>query len=251
MSNVEVLIVDDERHMTEYLKYLVPWSEYGFTKVKTENKGLKVKEQLLVDPPNLMLVDIRMPEITGLELAELVNINKIATKIIIVSGFSEFDYAHKALRSGVIEYLVKPILKKDLINVLAEVFPELVEMKNQLTIKEKPIEEDGVVRYLKQFMKEHLDEPLTLELIGEQVDLTPKYLSHFFKKKTGVNVLTYLTEVRMNHAEKLLLSSDLHVKDIGEMVGYKKTQYFITLFKNYYYLTPQQYRVKMLIERCK
>ena len=68
------------------------------------------------------------------------------------------------------------------------------------------------------------------------------YLSHHFKTVTGKNLLSYLTEVRMVKAAQLLATSALKVNIIGDMVGYHKTQYFISLFKKQYGLTPQQYR---------
>lgn len=240
---MEVLIVDDERHMTEYLKHLVEWPKYGFNQVTTINKALLVEEYLLNEKPALMLVDIRMPEVSGLQLAQIVHEKKLATKVVIISGFSEFDYAQKAIRFGVIEYLVKPVLKSDLIEVLQKShFIHTHEEEKELTV-----EEDPMVYLIKSYIENHLDEPLTLEMIGNHVHLNPKYLSHFFKKKTGTNVLSYLTQHRMDKAAQLLRTSDLQVQEIGEMVGYKKTQYFIALFKKYYQFTPQQYRIEQMM----
>lgn len=238
---MEVLIVDDERHMTEYLKHVIEWERYGFEKVTTINKALAVKEYLTNEVPSLMLVDIRMPEVSGLQLAQMIYEKKLPTKIVIISGFTEFEYAQKAIRLEVIEYLVKPVLKKDLIAVLQKLnLSEIIEeLPDQTT-------EDPMVQLIKQYINNHLDETVTLEMIGNSVHLSPKYLSHFFKKKTGINILTYLTDKRMAYAANLLKTSDLQVQEIGEMIGYKKTQYFIALFKKYYGLTPHQYRIEQL-----
>lgn len=239
---MEVLIVDDERHMTEYLKHLIDWSKYGFSQVVTMNKATEVKNYLIQHSPTLLLVDIRMPEISGLQLAQMIYEKKIATQVVIISGFSEFDYAQKAIRFNVIEYLVKPVLKKDLLGVLQKLNVSDVSQEMEETTTEDPM-----VHLIKRYINQHLDEPITLEMIGNHVHLSPKYLSHFFKKKTGVNVLTYLTNKRMEFAANLLKTSDLKVHEIGEMIGYKKTQYFIALFKKSYGLTPQQYRIEQLL----
>lgn len=239
---MEVLIVDDERHMTEYLKHLIEWERYGFEKVTTINKALSVKEHLTNESPALMLVDIRMPEVSGLQLTQMIYEKKLPTKVVIISGFTEFEYAQKAIHLEVMEYLVKPVLKKDLIAVLQKL--NLTKTNEKRPTQET---EDPMVQLIKQYINNHLDEAITLDMIGNHVHLSPKYLSHFFKKKTGINVLTYLTDKRMAYAANLLKTSDLQVQEIGEMIGYKKTQYFIALFKKCYGLTPQQYRIEQLI----
>lgn len=254
---MKVMIVDDEQHMTEYLKHIIDWQQYGFSQVVTVNKGKQALQLLAEETPQLLIADIRMPEVSGLDLAERVSELDLTTKVIIVSGFSEFEYAQKAIRYGVTEYLVKPVLKKDFVAALEKVLPLLTEEKTAAvdqaasvaaaipsplqTPADKTAQADAIT-FLQEYIREHYDEPLSLELLAEKVHLNASYLSYAFKSATGENLLGYLTDVRMRKAAELLATSDLRVNSIGDMVGYHKTQYFISLFKKKYGLTPQQYR---------
>lgn len=258
---MKVMIVDDEQHMTEYLKHLIDWQTYGFNQVETINKGKQAQQLLAESPPELLIADIRMPEVSGLDLAAQLAEQKAATKVMIVSGFSEFDYAQKAIRYGVTEYLVKPVLKKDFLIALERTLPLITESigkvdeatvtsmgervasgSEQFADPNETMVEDENIVFLKAYIHNHYDEPLSLESLGEKVQLNASYLSHHFKTVTGKNLLSYLTEVRMAKAAELLAESELKVNIIGDMVGYHKTQYFISLFKKKYGLTPQQYR---------
>lgn len=257
---MRVMIVDDEQHMTEYLKHIIDWQRYGFTQVLTINKGRQALQLLSEESPQLLIADIRMPEISGLDLAAKISELGLTTKVIIISGFSEFDYAQKAIRYGVTEYLVKPVLKKDFLSALEKVLPLLNESKDkQIPAAKKAAEhlgdsdleeqkmtntksQEAAIEFLKAYIQDHYDESLSLELLAEKVHLNASYLSYYFKSSTGENLLGYLTDVRMQKAAELLANSELRVNIIGDMVGYHKTQYFISLFKKKYGLTPQQYR---------
>lgn len=99
-----VLIVDDEAYMTEYLKSLVDWDAYGFDRVLTAAGGSLAKDLINRHNPELLITDIRMPKITGLDLSALISENGYQTKVIIISGYSDFEYAKRAMRYGVTEY---------------------------------------------------------------------------------------------------------------------------------------------------
>ena len=110
---MKVLLVDDESYMTEYLKKLVDWKSYGFEEVLTASGGSIARDLIEQKKPELLVTDIRMPRVSGLDLVKYIDEKNYPTKTIILSGYSEFKYAQQALRYGVTEYLVKPILKKD------------------------------------------------------------------------------------------------------------------------------------------
>lgn len=118
---MKVLLVDDENHILEYLKHLIRWSDFGYDTVLTATSGQAASQLLQAEKPALLITDIRMPEVSGLDLARLVTTNKLATQVVILSGYSEFDYAQQALRYGVVDYLLKPVLQPDLEKVVRHV----------------------------------------------------------------------------------------------------------------------------------
>lgn len=242
---MKVMVVDDERHMTEYLKHIIDWEEYGIRQIALFNDAVKAEAYLKAEEPDLLIVDICMPEISGLELAKWIKDQQLKTKVMIVSGFSEFGNAQQAMRYGVTEYLVKPVLKNEFIQALGNILP-LVEKKESHPAEPDSqtlnSEEDEVVSRVKGYIDEHYDEPLSLDTLSRIVHLNPSYLSHYFKTATGETLMSWLLRIRLQKAAHLLQTSDLKVNVISEMVGYNKAQYFIALFKKKYGMTPQQYR---------
>lgn len=108
------LIVDDEGHIVEYLKHLLDWKALGLDCLLTTSSATQAKEWLETEKPDLMITDIRMPEISGLQLAEFVSTSRLPTKTLILSGYSDFQYAQKAIQYGVVDYIVKPVERIDL-----------------------------------------------------------------------------------------------------------------------------------------
>ena len=245
---MRVLIADDENYMLEYLKKLVDWGAYGFEEVLTAGGGSLARDFLEEYRPELLITDIRMPRISGLDLCALVEKEGYQTKTIIVSGYGEFDYAKQALRYGVSEYLVKPILKKDMEETLERL------LKNNLVKKEKKEESkeaDGdrrsLITYIKKYVYENFDKPLSLDILGEAVDLHPAYHSKVFKEETDINLSNYITDIRMQKAAELLEQTDLKVNEIMYLTGYRKSQHFTKLFKEKFGATPVEYRRKKQI----
>ena len=110
---MKVLLVDDESYMTEYLKkYWWTWKSYGFEEVLTASGGSIARDLIEQKKPELLVTDIRMPRVSGLDLVKYIDEKNYPTKTIILSGYSEFEYAQQALRYGVTEYLVKAYPEK-------------------------------------------------------------------------------------------------------------------------------------------
>lgn len=95
---MKVLLVDDESYMTEYFKKLVDWKSYGFEEVLTASGGSIARDLIEQKKPELLVTDIRMPRVSGLDLVKYIDEKNYPTKTIILSGYSEFEYAQQALR---------------------------------------------------------------------------------------------------------------------------------------------------------
>lgn len=115
---MQVLIVDDEPYMVDYLRKLVDWEQYGFEHVYTAGGGSMARDMLDKYQPELLITDIRMPKISGLDLCRHIFEKKYLTKVMILSGYGEFEYAKQAIQYGVSEYLLKPILKDEFEEIL-------------------------------------------------------------------------------------------------------------------------------------
>ena len=165
--------------------------------------------------------------------------------MIIISGYSDFEYAKQAMRYGVSEYLVKPVLKDDFVESLERLWQKYFEADGEEEASRADIlqSKDDVVAYVKKYISENTDKDLSLEALGAVVHLHPAYLSKVFKEVSDMNLSGYVTDMKMQRAAQLLAQSDRKVSDIMNQLGYQKSQHFSKLFKERYGMTPNRYRI--------
>lgn len=225
---MQVLIVDDEAYMADYIRKIIDWEQYGFDQVMTAYGGSLARDLIEKNRPQLLITDIKMPKVSGMDLAKLIHEGEYDTRIIILSGYGEFEYAQQAIQYGVSEYLLKPLPKEELVKAVERLFPQKTEK--------------GVCQMVKDYIKEHYGEELSLDVIAGQVHLHPAYLSKVFKDGEEINLSAYITGVRMEKAAELLTTTPLKVQEVMEMVGYHKSQYFSKLFREHFGVTPNEYK---------
>lgn len=136
----KAILVDDEILVREAIGQNIDWNGLGFELVKDCANGKEAMEYLQSNPVDLVLTDIYMPYMDGLELSKYINDNIPNTVVVIFSGYGEFDYAKRAIQYNVIEYLLKPVTPKELIKVLENVHNKLEE-RNKKSEKMQRLEE--------------------------------------------------------------------------------------------------------------
>ena len=162
--------------------------------------------------------------------------------MIIISGYSDFTYARQALRYGVSEYLVKPVLKQDLAEAVERLVPEMTAEEVQKEGEEGSFKKTDTIAYIKKYIRENYGRDLSLDVLGEAAHLHPAYLSRVFKETTQENLSGYITSVRMEKAAQLLEETDLRIHEVMKQVGYQKSQHFAKLFREKFGVTPTEYR---------
>ncbi len=138
---LRIFLAEDESIIRETLRDTVPWEQYGYIFSGEAGDGEMALPLIRQAKPDVLITDIRMPFMDGLALSELVSREFPEMKIVIISGYDDFEYARKAISIGVDRYLLKPITKKALLDVLAE-------------LKEKIEGERASRSYLSQFHRE-------------------------------------------------------------------------------------------------
>ena len=123
----KIIIVDDEKNIRDRLAHFFPWSEAGFEVVGIAENGVEALELIKQERPHAVLTDVRMPEMTGLELAKEIQKSYSEIKVVILSAYDDFRYAQDAIRSGVKGYLLKPLMKNDFFSVFTKLQEELRE----------------------------------------------------------------------------------------------------------------------------
>ncbi|BCZ45337.1 DNA-binding response regulator [Clostridium gelidum] len=149
---IKILIVDDEPFIRQGLKILINWEEYGYEIVGEAANGIEAIKVLEEKEIDLIIADIKMPEMNGIELIEYVHDNILSeVKFIMLSGYYEFEYAKKAIKYNVTDYILKPIQKDELIKVLKSFQEEHIKQENKHTLEKI---KDKVVydRYLNEII---------------------------------------------------------------------------------------------------
>lgn len=249
-----LLVVDDEPGTRNTLCSCFPWEDIGFRIVFQANNGQEALEYIKQHPVDVVLCDIRMPVLSGIDLARELYLSRSPTKVVFLSGYRDFEYAQKALDFGVKNYILKPAKYKELVNVFSKLKSELDEERMNYGRKESGSSgegsqdgifnlEDQVINTIKSYVQRNYRN-VTLEDIAKLVHMNPNYLSYYFKQKTGKNFSDFLTEVKMENAARLLKNVELKIHQVGRMVGYSNSKNFARSFKRYFGVTPKQYRHK-------
>ncbi|MDQ2084942.1 response regulator transcription factor [Herbivorax sp. ANBcel31] len=134
----KLLIADDEPSIREGLKNIIPWDEYGIKIIGTVSNGLKALEAVQLEKPDILITDIKMPQIDGLKLIKLVKEKKIEIKFIVLSGYDDFEYLKESIKLGIENYLLKPVNRDEL---KATIMSTIDKIKNSF-YKKIYLEED-------------------------------------------------------------------------------------------------------------
>lgn len=129
-----IFIADDELIIRQGLMCIIDWEELGFQIIGEASNGEDALHAIIEKTPDVVMLDIRMPKLTGLEVVEKARKHGYTGKIIILSGYSEFSYAQKAIRYGVEYYLTKPIDETELYDTISEIKETLLKEQNDSPI---------------------------------------------------------------------------------------------------------------------
>ncbi|MDF2987039.1 MAG: two component transcriptional regulator, AraC family [Eubacterium sp.] len=151
----KLLVVDDEEEVRRGLIQKIEWYKYNFEIVGEAQNGREALDIIEENVPDIIITDISMPIMNGLELSEYVKLNYPTIKTVILTGYDDFNYAQQAIRFGVEDYILKPVLPKDIDELL-------IKLKNKLELEIE--HKENIIR-----LKEHFNESLPI--------IRDKYLS--------------------------------------------------------------------------
>ncbi len=120
MKEIRVLLADDESVILRVLKKLISWENLGLSIVGEASDGLELKQQIVEQDPDLIVTDISMPGCTGIDIIREIHEAGRSVKVIFISTYQEFTYAQQALQYGALDYLVKPVNKSQLEQVVTK-----------------------------------------------------------------------------------------------------------------------------------
>ena len=241
MKKLRVLLVDDEIMIREGFKRLFDWEAHGCEVVGEAADGMEAMGQIDTLRPDIVIMDINIPIMSGLKVIQLSRMKHPQIAFVIVSGYDDFSYCQQALRLQITDYILKPVNYEEfgtcIDNLKISLYQQRVAAQED-TQEQEERTITGITRYL----QEHLAEEVSLSVLAEQFHLNAQYISQLFKNEIGVGFLAYLTNIRMEKAKKLLLSTSLSVGEVAEQAGYGDYRVFTKVFKKMEGITPSQYR---------
>ncbi len=280
MSEISVLIADDEpaarRFVRRHLETLAPR-----VSIQGEvSNSYELVSSLAEHAPDILILDVMMPGLTGLDALKEAGPRSRSMKTIVVSAHDRFEFAQKALSLGVSEYLLKPVRPSELLATVNK----CIEGVHEDRLVEKALERAGVrnvvgvgtardtdlgtnpgtgpdvdagaepaatayvsesnrlVAQAKVILESHMAEDITLSDVAKAVFISPSYLCRLFKAVCGVNLHEYLTRIRIQKARELLRNSDMSCSEIGRAVGYANPSHFSQAFKKMTGQSPSEFR---------
>lgn len=239
MKKLRVLLVDDEIMIREGFKKLFDWEAHECVVVGEAADGMEAITKIDEEQPDIVIMDINIPIINGLKVIQLSRVKYPSMAFVIVSGYDDFLYCREALRLQITDYILKSVNYEEFGSCIDRLKISLYNNE----VKEKPVvKKERVITGITKYMQEHLSEDVSLHILSEEFHLNSQYISQLFRNEIGVNFLTYLTNIRMEHAKKLLLSSSLSIAEVSEQSGYGDYRVFTKVFKKSEGITPSQYR---------
>ena len=235
-----VIIVEDEFRIRHGLSNLINKVGMGCRVIgEAENgyEGLKMIQDMECD---IVITDIRMPKMDGLEMIEKARNIGASCTFVILSGYAEFEYARRGMRLGVTDYLLKPVMISD----VKELLVKLGDRKEESPPRNfETGQYSRVVREMVTTMEENYGMLIGLDTFSEKFRLTPEYISNLFGRETGMTFSNYIKRIRIEKAKELILATDMKIYEIACRVGYPDQKYFSKVFKEYTGVSAKQFAI--------
>ncbi|MGN1141903.1 MAG: response regulator [Oliverpabstia sp.] len=256
---MKILIADDERNISEGIKSILLHQDNMKCQIEIAENGKQALELARKMHPDLVIADIRMRLLTGLELTKILKEENICNNVIIISGYSVFEYAQTAIRCNVMDYLLKPIDKQQLIDLVNKVWEQLPDnySKTHVTLPDIPFfhldfensDFPGSMKKIVKYIEKNYMRDITLQTLSDELMLHPSYISSVINKHAHVSLNTLLDSVRLKKACEFLISDpQLTISEISYLVGYNSERRLYSAFQKRLNSTPGEFRNKYCIE---
>lgn len=250
----KLLIVDDEPQILEGMKRTLDWERYGFDRIETSETKDEAISKAVELLPDIAIFDVCIGKDRGYEIIHTLNELNLPTKYIIMSGYSEFQYAQEAIRCGVKDYLLKPVERSKLQHVVEKIIiQDLHGTLDGMNSDDLNIDPVLGVKYetlskltnrILLMVKAEYAQNITLKSVAERFRMNGTYLGQLFLKEAHMKFSEYLMQYRMLLARERIQSTNEKIFTIAQSVGYPNLNYFYTHFQSSFGKSPSDLRKK-------
>ncbi len=252
----KVIIVEDENIIRKGLVYSIPWMDMQCNVVGEACNGIEGVELIKEKNPDIVVMDINMPVMGGLEmLEETYEHNNYS--VIILSGYSDFEYAQRAIHYGVKGYLLKPLQIEDLKEAVELAKKECSlrkawlskqlekeELRNISLMKEflNKSTDDDLVKQMLEFINTNYKHKIVIQDLVDHFNYSETFLNKRFKDAVGTTFIEYLNRYRIQKALELINEGETSTQEIAYQCGIGDYKYFNVVFRKYVGCSPKEYR---------
>ncbi len=250
----KLLVVDDEPLVRRGIVTLLDYEKLGISEIYEAVNGQEAFDLFVMHSPDIVLLDINLPKINGLELAKRIKTESPSVKIAMLTGYDYFDYALSALKIGVDDYILKPVSRDDITTLLIKLITSIENERTTLELKgllkniheTEHIKEDSYKKQLIQITDNEIGNPaFSLTALANQMGFSSGYTSTLFKTLMGQSFQDFMLTHRLERAKLLLLTTELKIYEVAERVGFEDVNYFSVRFKKMYGVSPKNYSVNV------
>ncbi|MDE5764426.1 MAG: response regulator [Ruminococcus sp.] len=250
-----ILIVEDDAALRFIYSKMKTWSDCGFTIAAEASNGKVALEMLEKKKFDLIFTDIRMPFIDGIEMLRKLNESGNTIPVVFASSYDEFEYARQGLILGAFDYLLKPVDKRKLEDVLLRVKKKIDEMNsisnlnpcieevlNNLKISP---DENKFVSQVALYCSQNCGELITADDIANAHGYSKDYFGKLFKKHFGITFHEFYSQVKIEYAKEFIRTGNYKAYEISDILGYASVDYFTKVFKDITGMTPSKYKAEV------
>lgn len=248
----KIIIVDDEMWAIAGIQTIIDWKAFGFDIIDCCMCGEDAYDSVLKNKPDAILTDIRMPDISGIELMAKLRDQGIDIPVVIISGYSDFQVACEAIKYRAYQYLLKPLEAEKVIEAARGLANILRQKENKASSTSESnsfhsentmfFSDNSIVADIQKYLSDNYQKDLSLKFLSDKFYLSETYLCDLFKRHSNVTLSSFIRELRLNNACEMIKKGNFSLSQIAETVGYKDYSYFGKLFKNRFKITPEEYR---------
>lgn len=242
---LKVLVVEDEEMIRKGIVLAVDWAALDCVVVGEAANGAEALEAVDRLNPSLIITDLKMPQMDGLEMLRRLRERGNNVYVIILTAYDSFTYAQSALRLGAVDFLLKPFHDGDLEQAVAALRKRIggEERADSALPGLKRGDKSKYVLEAMDYIGAHYQDPnISISAIAQDLGISEGHLSHTFKKETDYTLLNYLTRYRVHKAMELLRDCRVKVYEVAAQVGYRDITYFSATFKKVTGVTPSEYQ---------
>lgn len=248
----KIVIIEDEHLIRKGLRFGIDYSALDCVVIGEAEDGQQAIDVLNQLKPDIVIIDINLPIKTGLQV--LNETNPLHYSAIILSGYSEFEYAQEAIKLDVVEYLTKPLQPQKLINALknAKFKVDSLKLIDKIVEQTDSIKQpnlmtairhttDELVKEMINYIKENYHEKFTMNDVVKHFGYSETHLSNKFKKHTELTFNDYVNRYRITMAIELMNQGIIDQNILADRCGFSNTQYFDKVFSKYVMVSVKEY----------